>query len=162
MVMSIRTRSLLVAAAAAAVVAASPLVLAHGAAGATSVPDCQPAHGLFDDHLVTPPPALTTEGRVLGSLHGDLHFALVNQTPSATPNVAFYDAQSSIHTDKGDLFFDEAGTTDGANGKFSVLQTITGGTGRYQGATGQLFAHGNFNFSTFQGNGEYEGTVCTR
>lgn len=156
--MAMSVRSLFAVAAAAAMF--SPLLVRGAVLDAP--PKCRPAHGLFEDHLVTPPPALTTEGRVLGTLHGDLHFALVNQTASLTPNVAFYDAQSSIHSDDGDLSFDEAGSTDSANGNFSVLQTITGGTGKYQGASGQLFAHGNFNFTTFQGHGQYEGTVCTQ
>jgi hypothetical protein len=159
MSMSVRTRSMLTAGAAAVVLAGTPILFAGGS---SAHPDCDRVHGLFEDHLVTPPPALTTEGRVLGSLRGDLHFALVNETPSATPNVSFYDARSSIHTDDGDLFFDEAGSTDGANGNLTALQTITGGSGRFQGATGQLFAHGNFNFATLQGQGEYEGTVCTK
>ena len=145
----------------AVIVLTVPFLVGNRIARAASHPDCDPVHGQFDDHLVTPPPALTTEGRVRGAIHGDLHFALLAQIPSATPNVAFYDARSSIHTKKGDLFFDEAGATDGVSGNFSVLQTITGGTGDYLGATGQLFAHGNFNFSTFQGTGEYVGTVCT-
>jgi len=147
------------------VVVAATILLApavpRGAAISPAQPQCAPAHGLFEDHVVSPAP-LTTEGRVLGSLHGDLHFTLANETPSLTPNVAFYDAQSSIHTEDGDVNFSEAGSIDGANGNFAVLQTIVGGTGRYQGATGQLHAHGSFDFTTGQGHGEYEGSVCTK
>jgi hypothetical protein len=149
------------------VAVAAAAILAPAFSGGTGVraaqaPHCSPAHGLFEDHLVTPPPVLTTAGRVLGTLHGDLNFALVNQTPSLTPTVGFYDAQSSIHTDEGDLNFSEAGSIDGVTGNFAVLQTIVGGTGRYQGATGQLMAHGNFSFASGKGQGEYEGTVCTK
>lgn len=158
--MAFSARTYVLAAVAATMISAP--VVSHGAAIAPQSPKCSPAHGLFEDHLVTPPPTLTTAGRVLGSLHGDLHFALVNQTPSLTPTVGFYDAQSSIQTDDGDVHFSEAGSIDGVTGNFAVVQTIVGGTGRYQGATGQLLAHGNFSFATGQGHGEYEGTVCTQ
>jgi hypothetical protein len=86
---------------------------------------------------------------------------LIDETASLTPNVSFYDAKSSIDTEHGSLFIDEAGVTDGSNGNLTVLQTITGGSGRYQGATGQIFESGNFNFSTLKGQGVYEGSVCT-
>jgi hypothetical protein len=159
---STRSRFILTASAIAVVVAAAPsVVVTLMARSNTAKPHCEQVVGFFEDHLVTPPPALTTAGRVFGSLNGALNFALTDETASATPNVSFYDAKSSIETEHGTLFIDEAGATDGSNGNLTVLQTITGGSGRYLGATGQIFERGNFNFSTLKGQGVYEGTVCT-
>ncbi|HEY2151652.1 MAG TPA: hypothetical protein VGH34_12645 [Vicinamibacterales bacterium] len=158
---STRTRLILTICAIALAVAATPPVFVTLMARSGSTPHCEQVVGFFEDHLVTPPPALTTAGSVFGSLRGDLKFSLIDETASLTPNVSFYDAKSSIDTEHGSLFIDEAGVTDGSNGNLTVLQTITGGSGRYQGATGQIFESGNFNFSTLKGQGVYEGSVCT-
>jgi hypothetical protein len=121
---------------------------------------CDPVHGFFSDYITSPPPALATAGTVLGELHGDLTFALTGLTPSTTPNVAFFDARSTISTKTGDIYIAEAGSTDSVTRNFADLWTVAGGTGEYLGATGQIFANGAFDFSTGTGQAEYRGTVC--
>ncbi len=105
---------------------------------------------------------LCTQGHVIGVLSGTYDFALASQVPAPDiPTVGLFTAKSTIHTKKGDLFLAEAGSVDGVTGKLADLWTITGGTGKWEGATGQVFAVGAFNFVSGTGEVLYSGEVCT-
>jgi hypothetical protein len=62
---------------------------------------------------------------------------------------------TNMETADGDLMTREVGIWDGKNKNYSGLGTVTGGTGRFENATGSLSAYGNTD-----GGGIGVGTVC--
>lgn len=46
------------------------------------------------------------------------------------------------------------------SGRFSDLLTITGGTGEWDGASGQLHLFGTFSFEAGTSEGDYRGEIC--
>ena len=64
---------------------------------------------------------------------------------------------------RGTLTIKNAGAFHGAGpGEIVDLQTITGGTGGFAGATGALRASGTFDLARGIGTSSIEGTVCVR
>lgn len=55
-----------------------------------------------------------------------------------------------------------SGAFDTDSGRFSDLLTITGGTGEWEGASGQLHLFGVFSSEPGTGESDYRGEVCTR
>ena len=60
------------------------------------------------------------------------------------------------HTDEGDVFGTDLGVIDFRTFNFASLTTITGGTGKWEGATGQVILGGND-----AGTTELSGQICT-
>jgi hypothetical protein len=54
-----------------------------------------------------------------------------------------YVAALVINTKRGNVTTQDVGIFDTANGKFSSVSKVTGGTGRFAGAKGFLFFHGD-------------------
>lgn len=105
-------------------------------------------------------------GRFYGALGGNFVAAATSFTPSgdtAVTGVVSFTADLVLHTKDGDLFLKDAGTfntTPGGRGEHATVTTITGGTGRWAGATGRLLETGTFTQED-GGYSDYEGEICT-
>ena len=105
-------------------------------------------------------------GRFNGAIKGDFVASATSFTPSgdtATTGVIFFTADLVLHTKDGDLFLKDAGafnTTPGGRGEHSTVTTVTGGTGRWAGASGRLLETGTFTQED-GGDSVYAGEICT-
>jgi hypothetical protein len=76
--------------------------------------------------------------------------------------VYLYTGDNVIKTKDGEIYTKDAGAlnlTPGGSGDDVSISTITGGTGKYAGATGTLRSYGTF--TDAGGEFSYEGEVCT-
>ena len=78
-------------------------------------------------------------------------------------DVIFNSGSSVVEGKHGSINFQEYAALDlasqqGTNG--AVLLVVTGGTGRWEGASGHLALSGYFHGDPFGGQWEYEGEVC--
>jgi hypothetical protein len=65
--------------------------------------------------------------------------------PGVEPeNVFSYSGPATFSTRSGELWLDQVGVLDLGRGTFTELQRVTGGTGRFTGATGELFVSGTY------------------
>lgn len=105
-------------------------------------------------------------GHFYGALTGDFVASATSFAPSgdtATTGVIFFTADVVLHTKDGDLFLKDAGafnTTPGGRGEHSTVTTVTGGTGRWVGASGRLLETGTFTQED-GGYSDYVGEICT-
>lgn len=61
----------------------------------------------------------------------------------ASAGVIFGNLSIALHTQSGDLQLTESASFNSSgDGEFASLMTITGGTRRFTGASGYIFAHG--------------------
>lgn len=104
----------------------------------------------------------TTVSQIIGGglLHGTTT-AVLNFT-GGEGDVAFYDGTLELTTKHGVVYYDLFnGTFNLATGEFTADSAITGGTGRFDGATGDLYFHG---FVLADGvsffDDEISGSVC--
>ena len=107
----------------------------------------------------TSPVNLCAAGEVKGGIHGPLELTVDSMTPTSNPDIVFLETSYVIHTNQGDLFFSGNTLLNTETGDFSALDTITGGTGKWEGTTGVLVASGNFNSVTGVGEADYEATI---
>lgn len=146
----------------AAVIAVAALVagtvVASGAfAGSRSV------QGEVVDRVVTDGSCtaiICTRGVYSGTIRGTFEFAITSLTPTDLPNVQSFVGRSTIHTAKGDLRCADSGSFNAdpqSSGEGVHLCVITGGTGRYAGATGYL--QERLHFAGSEGRGIYTGEV---
>jgi hypothetical protein len=85
----------------------------------------------------------TTESQIIGGglLHGTTS-ATLNFT-GAEGTVLLYEGELLLTTDHGTLTYSLSnGTFDLATGEFTADAAVVSGTGRFEGATGDLFFHG--------------------
>ena len=117
-------------------------------------PECHKINTTIEAHLTSP---TSTAGSIhSGLLRGTTQFSAV-----------FTDAQGDyvgtlvITTKHGTLTLHDEGNLNAATGQFTDHLTVAGGTGRFAGASGELFDQGVLNFQTgsFSGVG-LTGTVC--
>lgn len=105
-------------------------------------------------------------GRFHGALKGNFVASATSFTPSgdtAVTGVVSFTADLVLHTKDGDLYLKDAGafnTTPGGRGEHSTVTTVTGGTGRWAGATGRLLETGTFTQED-GGYSIYAGEICT-
>lgn len=108
--------------------------------------------------------AVTTTGTLSGGLSGTYDFTLNGTAPTpAVNNILLFVGSSTITTKKGHLLNGaDAGAIDSVSpGNLVDLITITGGTGAFQNATGQIQVSGNFDASKGKGISTYKGKICT-
>jgi hypothetical protein len=110
-------------------------------------PDCTSVTGICS--------RFTAKGDIKGE-----GVVFIDTAPSPDP-ISFSKAHTVIHTKKGDLTCTEAALFDfpGADHAFVDLCVITGGTGKYAGATGYIQEVGTFDFASNQGQLEYFGKL---
>jgi hypothetical protein len=152
------------------------LLLTAGVAQVFANQNCQDVSGHFEAHVVPPgqghcppnPMAFCTAGRVWGGIQGNYQFVMTGAIPSATiggvDTILFFTGRSTIFLRHGDLLFGtDTGSIDlpPSQGGFASLITFTGGTGRTNGATGQIRLRGEFNAEEATTSGDYLGTLCT-
>ena len=79
-----------------------------------------------------------------------------------SPVVASYSADAVFTTKRGELHLSQLGVTDPINQIFTELNRVVGGTGRFSGATGELFISGTLNTPELVTGFESRvtGTVC--
>ncbi len=143
-----------------AAAAMTALALFGNAARAQDSHGCRQVEGHLTENAISPSP-LKTVGTIKGSLSGDYDLAVTGEFPSTTPNVGLFTGSSNIHTSHGDLSLTEAGAVDFVTGAITEIWTVRSGTGRFENATGQIFATGNFSFVTGLGVGIIRGQICT-
>jgi hypothetical protein len=105
----------------------------------------------------------STQGRLVGGIQGTDNFRMRLADlgePLAGTTVSHFVGRSLIETRTGDIDMLVAGAFDTASGRFSDLLTVVGGTGEWEGATGQLHLFGTFDFSTGIGHSDYRGEIC--
>jgi hypothetical protein len=145
------------------------LILTLGLAAAmpaSADPVCKAVHGRVE--IVAHEPtcgsaiALCASAILHGTIKANSDFIGTSSVPTidtATTGVVVLTGDNVFHTTDGDFFTKDAivlNTT--GDGEFTEIDTITGGTGEYAGASGYLIASGTF--SQGVGVGTYVGKVC--
>jgi hypothetical protein len=111
--------------------------------------------------------ALCTSGTMSGSLSGPFTLTLLTALPSPTLGVYYFNGKLVLHTSGGDLNCDLNGASDfnaASEGEFGEICVVTGGTGVYKTAKGDLRLTGT---STSvlglipSGGGSFQGLVTT-
>lgn len=136
-----------------------------------SKPRCQTVSGHITDQPFAgaecaSPLGQCSAGRFHGALKGDFVASATSFTPSgdtATTGVVSFTADLVLHTKDGDLYLKDAGafnTTSGGRGEHATVTTVTGGTGRWAGASGRLLETGTFTPED-GGYSVYAGEICT-
>ena len=146
--------------------AAAALLLTSviAAAPASATPSCHTRIGTVSIEIFTDSTCLSAVGlcakvQFRGGLRAESDFVGTSLTPSvdvASTGIVFLTGDNHIRTRHGDLFVKDAivfNTTGEA--EFSEVDTIVGGTGLYEGATGRLQAVGKNN------EGVYTVEICT-
>lgn len=103
----------------------------------------------------------STDGTITqgGILNGQTHFVTSSFTPTAVPGIFLLTGNLTITTNKGTLTTSDVAIFDVANGLFTDIAQITGGTGDFAGATGVLFISGKTtDFVHFQD--KIVGNIC--
>ncbi|MGI8808033.1 MAG: hypothetical protein ACR2KK_09375 [Acidimicrobiales bacterium] len=155
------SRRRLVVAAVSLVAAATALLNSPAGAGATS----KPLNGrvfaeLSSGPSCASPVGLCAVGEMIGGIQGSIVLTVQSIMPSGTPGLTYVESTSVIHTKSGDLFLASSAVgnmTGTGDGEFVSLDRITGGTGKYAGASGYLQSR-EFVVGTSD-TGEYEGKL---
>lgn len=149
--------------------AALALALALGLLGGTAAwaePGCRALHGSISLAVAEGPCdsgiALCATGELRGVLNGNSEFVGTSATPNVDTSstaVITLTGDNVIHLRDGDLYTKDAIVlaTIG-NGEFAEVDTIVGGTGAYEGASGRFVATGVF--ANGGGEGAYSGEIC--
>ncbi|HKV07185.1 MAG TPA: hypothetical protein VJ725_03540 [Thermoanaerobaculia bacterium] len=133
---------------------------------ASATPVCQAVHGRVEIAAYEPTCgsaiALCAHAMLHGTIKATSDFIGTGAVPTAdtpTTGVLTLTGDNVFHTTDGDFFTKDAILLNtGGDGEFSEIDTITGGTGEYEGATGYLIASGTFSAGT--GVGTYVGKIC--
>jgi hypothetical protein len=126
---------------------------------------CAPIGGTFSTNLGGFGPN-TTLGVITGDLKGAVGVQVVGMN-TASDGVTTVTVQHHLVTETGDTVFIDQAEAIGvfvAPGLFALTNYhihISGGTGRYKGATGQMSAIGEADFNSGILIGRYTGELCT-
>ena len=121
---------------------------------------CRPVNGHLEEMQVKGE-GFQAQGRLTGGIQGTDHFTLLSLgSPIEGTTVSHFVGRSRIETRTGDIDTIVAGAFDTTTGKFSDLLTIVGGTGEWEGATGQIHLYGFFDLQAGRGESDYRGEVC--
>jgi hypothetical protein len=147
--------------AALAAAAATAVAIGPGAA-ASNEGRCKTVNGHLEERQ-GPGPGFTATGRLTGGIQGTDHFTLLSTSPTdeSTPSVINFVGKSVFDTKRGEIELTVSGAFDTETGKFSDLLTITGATGKWQDASGQLHLFGFFDIEAGVGESDYRGEICT-
>ena len=98
-----------------------------------------------------------------GGIEGVGKTAVQRYTPSDPPNVLFINEDEIIHTNDGDITAKISAAYDSTSPdkQFASLHVITGGTGRYVGASGWLQLTGVATNGALNAEADYAGMIVT-
>jgi hypothetical protein len=147
----------------AAMVAALCLAASAAAGQSTNAqPHCTPVGGSVMTNFITPD---TTLGTATGDLRGAVSASVLGVTPAADGTVVFT-IQHHWTTEAGDtleIALAEAKAKEVATGLYAILSypvSISGGTGRFAGASGTVWNIGAVDLNTQRTVFRYHGNVC--
>lgn len=142
-------------------------LVALAAMPASAAPNCKRVHA----HLFIEAEAVPTCGSAIGlcataTLYGSLEATtdFIGTWSDKTVDtditgVAVLTGDNTFHTSSGDFSTKDAIVLSGVNGTFAEVDTVIGGTGAWNKATGTLTATGTFVDGI--GEGIIEGEICT-
>lgn len=137
-------------------------VLAIGSGQAARANDrCKPVNGHLEE-MQAAGPGFSVVGRLFGGIQGTDNTTLLSVSPTdpSTPTVVHFVGKSVFETKTGDIRLTVSGAFDVATGKFSDLFTVTGGTGEWSGASGQIHLIGFFDLASGTGESDFRGELC--
>ena len=141
------------------------LVLAFVGPAASAAPES--VNGFFRVEAATGPDCTSAAGVCLagdvsGRIKGRFSFAateLIPTTDTPTTGVLVTIGDAVVDTDDGEIACKMTGSLQvGGDGPFVSICIVTGGTGKWEGATGYLRTTGTFAFDA-GGTGTYDGKV---
>jgi len=113
------------------------------------------------------PGGLCSDGDIRrGILKGTKFAVYTNSGPSAglpatePPEVLSYNAEATFTTRRGELHLNQLGVSDPFRQVYTELNRVVGGTGRFEGASGDLFISGNLYDEGSRFDGLVTGTLC--
>jgi hypothetical protein len=141
-------------------------VLALGLARGADAKPCKTYTGTFT--AVAPadcpsPVGICTHGTLVGGFPSTYDFVADTLAPTGGPGEFAYTGHSVITTRKGTLFGSDSGhLVMQADGTASFVTTVqlVGGTGKYEGVTGQFVAPGVLTLATGATVGSYTARIC--
>lgn len=141
-------------------------ILAAGLAAPADAKECKAFTGTFTavpPAGCTSPVGICTHGTLVGGFPSTYDFVADTLVPTGNPDEFAYTGHSTISTDKGLLFGSDTGTLtmqpDGTAPFVTTVQLV-GGTGKYEGVTGQFVAPGVLNLATGETVGSYTARIC--
>ena len=156
--------------AAAAIAAGIELVFAPRSAAQGAAVSCEPVNALLDGSLYPcseSPVGFCAVGTISSGLlkgskaavynGGSLSAGMPNVEPASTFS---YSGTQVFQTDKGDLHMSVVGVSDNARQVFTEVARITGGTGRFSNATGNLFISGTLTPDGISFQSKMTGEIC--
>jgi hypothetical protein len=136
----------------------APALLAQGGA------NCKVVGGAILTNFLDPS---TTLGTATGDLKGGLGVTVLSLLPGLGGTVIFHNHHHWVTEAGGTLLFDDAdaiayptGTPGLYAANYTNGVTLTGGTGRFAGATGKIAAFGAVDLNRQQVILRYEGQIC--
>lgn len=141
-----------------------PATLAFALAGGAALAACDQVAGTIDATVVGGEP-LNVLGNVTGDLAGATRAVVLGQAAAENGRVTLDLAHDFVTFDRGSLTTTDSAVwtpVPGHEGVFhmSTTYTITGGSGAYDGATGQLLNDGIADTTTGLVTLRYAGEVC--
>ena len=132
---------------------------------------CEPVSGQWNGALVLgcseSPGGVCAAGEIkTGPLKGSTATVYYGMSVSAgMPNVEpastfSYSGKQVIHTDKGDLYATAIGVADSTRHRFTEISRVTGGTGRFANATGNMFVSGTLSADGISFQSVISGEIC--
>jgi len=130
---------------------------------------CRPIHGRLVSDLsgdaCASPVGLCTTGATAGAgvLNGSTHYELEGLSYASgmpgvvAPSTLSYTAYLTVTTSQGTATFQDVGIFDTAAGRFTSVGALVSGTGRFAGATGNIFTRG---YGTNHFDTQLDGELC--
>jgi hypothetical protein len=136
-----------------------------------SLVPCKPVNTQWDGTLIfrcaASPGGVCAQGTIhSGPLKGSTATIYFGMAPSAglsnvePPSTFSYSGTQVIHTAQGDLYASAVGIADSARHLFTEVSRITGGTGKFANATGNLFVSGTLSPDGVGFQSSVTGEIC--
>ena len=138
------------------------IIMIFSVFGSAALADCKNFQGRLTDPMFEFPCGefeLCITTKSTGTLAGEQVLSFIGNVFDIFPTDPFTTGIVSElvwHTNEGDVFGTDLGVIDFDTFNFASLTTITGGTGKWEGVTGQVINAGNADGTT-----ELSGQICT-
>lgn len=139
----------------------TPVLVIGSGQAAQGNDGCKPVNGHLEE-MQAAGPGFAVVGRLFGGIQGTDSTTLVSVSPTdpSTPTVVHFVGKSIFQTKSGNIHLTVAGAFDLATGRFSDLFTVTGGTGEWSSASGQIHLIGFFDLASGIGESDFRGELC--